>query len=74
MQDWWNKPDQEFPCNIGTFSDPFDPYLVHNALMDNTNGFKSVVFGWDAVHLNKPSNDQISNLFEEYGEFDISYV
>ena len=74
IQAWWNKPNQEFICQIGTFSDPFDSYLIYNALMDKTHGFRSAVFGWDTVHLDKPSDDQISKLFEGHGKFITSYI
>jgi len=36
--------------------------------MDETYGFRSVVFGWDTVDLEKPIDDPISKLFEGYGE------
>ena len=32
------------------------------------------MFGWDTVGMVKPSDDEISKLFEAHGEFDISYV
>ena len=38
-------------------------------LADETHGFRSVVFGWDAIDADKPSDDMISKLFEAHGEF-----
>ena len=54
---------------VGTFFDPFDPYLVRNALADTDYGLRSVVFGWDIMHMDGPSNDVISELFKTHGEF-----
>jgi len=54
VQDWWNRLDQKFSCQVRTFFDLFDSYLVHDALMDETHEFRSVVFGWDTMHPDKP--------------------
>jgi len=32
------------------------------------------VFGWDAMHMDGPSDDAISKLFGAYGEFDSSCI
>ena len=74
MKHWWNNSDQESLRQIGSFSDPFDPYLVYGVIVDKTHGFKSVVFGWDTMHLDKPSDDRISKLFERHGEFNTGYM
>lgn len=71
---WGQRPDEESSHQIGSLSDPFDPYLICHALMDEAHGFRSVVFGWDNMQIDKPSDDQISKLFEVHGEFDISHI
>jgi len=68
------NPEQELSCKIGPLFDLFDLYLVHHALMDKAHGFRSVIFGWDTMQMDKPSDNQISKLFEGYGEFDISHM
>ena len=59
---WQQNSDETFIWIIGSFCDPFDPSLIHDALADPTHGFKNVVFGWDTMK-GTPGGDIISDLF-----------
>ena len=74
MNIWLQKPEEKFIREIGSFFDLFEPFLVYDALLNNTCGLRSAVFGWDVLGMDKPSDDPISKLFGAYGEFDLSYM
>ena len=70
MNNWLQQSDKIWIRETGSISDPFDPSLVHDALVDPI-GFRSVVFGWDTIGLTAPNDDTISQLFIGVdGEFD----
>ena len=62
---WLENSDQMWTQEIGSFYDPLDPALIHDALADTTHGFKSVVFGWGTIGRDGPSDDAITELFVE---------
>ena len=62
VNNWLQQSDKTWTRGIESIVDPFDPSLIHDALVD-PNGFRSVVFGWDTIVGGIPCDDVISKLF-----------